>query len=61
LDIQNNCRTILDIQNTVSDIRNSYLDIQNNYFGYLKKRLNDNSACHTGHTDMSQALLQCGH
>jgi len=36
----------LDIQNTITDIRNCFLDIQNNYFGYLKKRLNDNSACH---------------
>ena len=35
------------IQNTFSDIRNCFLDIQNNYFGYPKKGINVNSACHT--------------
>ena len=33
-----------------SDIRNSFLDIQNNYFGYLKKWINVNSACHSCRT-----------
>ena len=42
-------KNIYDIQNKelfrISEITIS--DIQNNYFGYQKKRLNDNSACHT--------------